>query len=429
MNLIEKILAAHTDKKEVSRGEFINARVDIVLSNDITAPIAIREFRRLGVDNVFDTSKIVMVADHFVPNKDIESAEQAKIMRDFCREQGIKYYDVGEMGIEHVILPEKGMVLPGDVVVGADSHTCTYGAVGAFATGMGSTDIAAAMATGDIWMKVPSTIKFNYEGALGKWVGGKDLILYTIGDIGVDGALYSAMEFTGQAIEELSMDGRFTMANMAIEAGGKAGIFHVDNKTQLYIKSRAQRESYLVYEPDEDAEYAKVIEYDVSNIEPQVSLPHSPANARPVSEVGDIEIDQVVIGSCTNGRLDDLRLAAQILKKKKVHPRVRCIVIPGSQQVYLDALNEDLIETFIKAGAAVSTPTCGPCLGGHMGVLAAGERCISTTTRNFVGRMGSPGSEVYLANPAVAAASAIAGRIIGPDDVLGQGARNDNHSA
>ena len=428
MNLTEKILAAHTDRKEVVPGEFINARVDMIVSNDITAPIAIKEFRKLGVDKVFDPSKIVMVPDHFVPNKDILSAEQAKMMKEFCREFGIQYYEVGQMGIEHVILPEKGLVLPGDLVIGADSHTCTYGAVGAFATGMGSTDIAAAMATGDIWMKVPPTIKFVYDGTLGKWVGGKDLILYTIGDIGVDGALYAAMEFSGEAIEELSMDGRFTMANMAIEAGAKAGLFHVDNKTQLYIKSRAQRDFYLVYEPDIDAEYSGIMEYDVSNIEPQVSLPHSPANAVPVSEVGDIEIDQVVIGSCTNGRTDDLRLAAQVLKKKKVHPRVRCIILPGSQQVYLDALNEDLIETFVKAGAAVSTPTCGPCLGGHMGVLADGERCVSTTNRNFVGRMGSPKSEVYLANPAVAAASAIAGRIVGPDDVLGQGAKNGNNS-
>ena len=428
MNLTEKILAAHTDHKEVVPGEFINARVDMIVSNDITAPIAIKEFRKLGVDKVFDPSKIVMVPDHFVPNKDILSAEQAKMMKEFCREFGIQYYEVGQMGIEHVILPEKGLVLPGDLVIGADSHTCTYGAVGAFATGMGSTDIAAAMATGDIWMKVPPTIKFVYDGTLGKWVGGKDLILYTIGDIGVDGALYAAMEFSGEAIEELSMDGRFTMANMAIEAGAKAGLFHVDNKTQLYIKSRAQRDFYLVYEPDIDAEYSGIMEYDVSNIEPQVSLPHSPANAVPVSEVGDIEIDQVVIGSCTNGRTDDLRLAAQVLKKKKVHPRVRCIILPGSQQVYLDALNEDLIETFVKAGAAVSTPTCGPCLGGHMGVLADGERCVSTTNRNFVGRMGSPKSEVYLANPAVAAASAIAGRIVGPDDVLGQGAKNGNNS-
>jgi 3-isopropylmalate/(R)-2-methylmalate dehydratase large subunit len=320
------------------------------------------------------------------------------------------------MGIEHVLLPEQGLVLPGEVVIGADSHTCTYGALGAFATGMGSTDIAAAMATGDIWMKVPPTIKLIYHGTLGKWVSGKDLILYTIGDIGVDGALYSAMEFTGKAIDTLSMDSRFTMANMAIEAGAKAGIFRIDNKTQLYVKSRAKR-PYTVYEPDNDAEYANVIEYDVSAMEPQVALPHSPANTRPVSQVGDIEINQAVIGSCTNGRLEDLRIAAQILKGRKVHPGVRCIIIPGSQQVYLDALLEGLIEIFIKAGAAVSTPTCGPCLGGHMGVLAAGERCISTTNRNFVGRMGSPRSEVYLANPAVAAASAVAGRIVSPAEI------------
>jgi 3-isopropylmalate/(R)-2-methylmalate dehydratase large subunit len=419
LNLAEKILAAHADKKEVSAGEFINVRVDMIVSNDITAPIAIREFRRLGVARVFDPSKIVMVPDHFVPNKDILSAEQAKLMRDFCHEQGIQYFEVGQMGIEHVLLPEQGLVLPGDVVIGADSHTCTYGAVGAFATGMGSTDVAAAMATGDIWMKVPPTIRFVYHGTLGKWVGGKDLILYTIGNIGVDGALYSAMEFTGEAIEALSMDGRFTMANMAIEAGGKAGLFHVDNKTQLYIKSRAKR-SYLVYEPDIDTRYDHVIEYDVSTIEPQVSFPHSPANARPVSTIGDIKIDQAVIGSCTNGRIEDMRMAAHILKRKKVHTGVRCIIIPGTQQVYLDALAEGLIETFIKAGAAVSTPTCGPCLGGHMGVLAAGERCVSTTNRNFVGRMGSTKSEVYLANPAVAAASAVAGRIVDPDEVMHQ---------
>jgi 3-isopropylmalate/(R)-2-methylmalate dehydratase large subunit len=416
LNLAEKILAAHADKREVVPGEFINVRVDLIVANDITAPIAIREFRRLGV-KVFDPAKIVMVPDHFVPNKDILSAEQARFMRDFSREQGIRYFEVGQMGIEHVLIPEQGMVLPGDVVIGADSHTCTYGAVGAFATGMGSTDIAAAMATGDIWMKVPPTIKFVYRGALSKWVGGKDLILYTIGDIGVDGALYAVMEFTGEAIDELSMDGRFTMANMAIEAGGKAGLFHVDNKTQLYIKARAKRD-YLVYEPDSDATYAKVVEYDVSAIEPQVATPHSPANARPVSQVGDVIIDQAVIGSCTNGRLEDLRLAAQIFRKRRVHPGVRCIIIPGTQQVYLDALAEGLIEIFIKAGAVVSTPTCGPCLGGHMGVLAEGERCVSTTNRNFVGRMGSPGSEVYLANPAVAAASAAAGRIVHPDEVM-----------
>ncbi|MFC2001560.1 3-isopropylmalate dehydratase large subunit [Chloroflexota bacterium] len=418
MTLAEKILAAHANKNIVSPGEFLNIPVDMILANDITAPIAIKEFRRLGVDKVFDPTKIVMVPDHFVPNKDIASAEQAKLMRDFCYEQGIIHFEVGQMGIEHVLLPEQGLVLPGDVVIGADSHTCTYGALGAFATGMGSTDIATAMATGDIWMKVPPTIKFIYRGDLGKWVGGKDLILYTIGDIGVDGALYSAMEFVGEAIDALSMDGRFTMANMAIEAGAKAGLFRVDNKTQLYIKSRANR-SYLVYESDNGAEYSQVIEYDVSAIEPQVSLPHSPANTQSVSQVGDIEINQAVIGGCTNGRLEDLRVAAQVLKGRKVHPGVRCIIIPGSQQVYLDAVIDGLIEIFIKAGAAVSTPTCGPCLGGYMGVLAGGERCISTTNRNFVGRMGSANSEVYLANPAVAAASAIAGRIISPDDVTG----------
>ncbi len=416
MTLVEKILAAHSDREKVSPGEFINVRMDLILANDITAPIAIKEFQRIGVEKVFDPKKIVMVADHFVPNKDIQSAEQAKLMRDFCYKQGILHFDVGQMGIEHVLLPEQGLVLPGDVVIGADSHTCTYGAVGAFATGMGSTDIAAAMATGDIWMKVPPTIRFVYHGRLGKWVGGKDLILYTIGDIGVDGALYSAMEFTGEAIDELSMDGRFTMANMAIEAGAKAGIFRVDKKTLDYIRPRAKR-SYTVYEPDDDAEYSRVIEYDVSAVEPQVALPHLPSNARPVSQVKGVEIDQVVIGSCTNGRLEDLRLAAQILKGSKVHPRVRCIIIPGTQQVFLDALKEGLIEVFVRAGAAVSTPTCGPCLGGHMGVLADGERCVSTTNRNFVGRMGSTKSQVYLANPAVAAASAITGRITSPEEL------------
>jgi 3-isopropylmalate/(R)-2-methylmalate dehydratase large subunit len=417
LNLIEKILSAHADKEEVYPGDFISVRVDLIVANDITAPIAIREFRRLGVNAVFDPSKIVMVPDHFVPNKDILSAEQAKLMREFSREYGIRYFEVGQMGIEHVLVPEQGLVLPGDVAIGADSHTCTYGAVGAFATGIGSTDIAAAMATGDIWMKVPPTIKFVYHGVLDQWVGGKDLILYTIGNIGVDGALYAAMEFTGEVIDELSMDGRFTMANMAVEAGGKAGLFHVDNKTQLYIKPKAKRD-YLVYEPDSDAAYDRVIEYNVSSIEPQVSLPHSPANARPVSQVGDVSIDQAVIGSCTNGRLEDFRLAAQILKRHGVNPDVRCIIIPGTQQVYLDALTEGLIEIFIKAGAVVSTPTCGPCLGGHMGVLAEGERCISTTNRNFVGRMGSTKSEIYLANPAVAAASAVAGRIVHPDEVM-----------
>ncbi len=417
MNLVEKILAAHTEKETLSPNEFINVRVDMILANDITAPIAIREFKKLGVNHVFDPHKVVMVPDHFVPNKDIASAEQVKVMREFCYQQKAHYFEVGVMGIEHVLLPEQGLVLPGDVVIGADSHTCTYGALGAFATGMGSTDIAAAMATGDIWMKVPPTIKMVYYGTLGKWIGGKDLILYTIGNIGVDGALYSAIEFTGEAITELPMDGRFTMANMAIEAGAKAGLFHVDNKTQLYIKSRARR-PYLVYEPDNDCEYSETIKYDVTNLEPQVALPHSPANVKSVNDVGDVIIHQAVIGSCTNGRLDDLRLVAQVLKRHSIDPRVRCIIIPGSQQIYLEALIEGLIEIFIKAGAVVSTPTCGPCIGGHMGVLADGEHCISTTNRNFVGRMGSPGSEIYLANPAVAAASAVAGKIIHPEELF-----------
>jgi 3-isopropylmalate/(R)-2-methylmalate dehydratase large subunit len=418
LTLTEQILAAHTDKETLSPGEFVNVRVDLILSNDVTAPIAIREFQKIGLKRVFDPKKIVMVPDHFTPSKDIASAEQVKLMRDFALEQGITYFEVGRVGIEHVLLPEQGLVLPGDVVIGADSHTCTYGALGAFATGMGSTDIAAAMATGDIWIKVPPTIKLAYYGSLGDWVMGKDLILYTIGDIGVDGALYSAMEFSGEAIDSLSIDGRFTMANMAVEAGAKAGVFRVDNRTQLYIKPRAKR-PYRVYEPDNGAGYARVIEYDVSTIEPQVALPHSPANAKPVSQVGDIEIDQVVIGSCTNGRIEDLQMAAQLLKGRKVHARVRCIIIPGSQEVYLDALTRGLFEVFVKAGAVVSAPTCGPCLGGHMGVLAAGERCVSTTNRNFVGRMGHPESKVYLASPAVAAASAILGKVAHPREVLG----------
>ncbi|NQT48067.1 MAG: 3-isopropylmalate dehydratase large subunit [Chloroflexi bacterium] len=418
MTLAEKILAAHAGKGTVTPGELINVKVDLVLSNDITAPIAIREFERIGVKNVFDPRKVVMVPDHFTPNKDIASAEQAKLMREFAVEQGLVYFEVGKMGIEHVLLPEQGLVLPGDVIIGADSHTCTYGAVGAFATGMGSTDIASAMACGEIWMKVPPTIKFGYHGRLPKWVGGKDLVLHTIGDIGVDGALYSVMEFTGEAIESLSMDGRFTMANMAIEAGAKAGIFRVDSKTLEYVEPRAKR-TYEIYHTDEDAGYASVIDYDVSTLEPQVAFPHLPSNSKPISQVGTVEIDQVVIGSCTNGRLEDLRIAVEVLKGRQVNPRIRCIIIPGSQQVYLDAMREGLIESFILSGAAVSTPTCGPCLGGHMGVLAVGERCVATTNRNFVGRMGSPESEVYLAGPAVAAASAILGRIAGPEEVVG----------
>ena len=418
MTLAEKILSAHTNQKKVTPGEFITVRVDLILANDITAPIAIREFGQLGLERVFDPKKIVFVPDHFTPAKDIASAEQVKLTQQFAREQGIGFFELGQMGIEHVLLPELGLVLPGDVVIGADSHTCTGGALGAFATGMGSTDIAAAMATGDVWMKVPPTLKFVYHGQLKKWVGGKDLILYTIGDIGVDGALYSAMEFTGEAIDSLSMDGRLTMANMAIEAGAKAGLFPVDAKTIDYVKPRAKR-PYKVYQPDSDAEYARVMEYDAAQIEPQVSLPHSPANAKPVSQVGNIEIDQVLIGSCTNGRLEDLEIAAGIIKGRQIHPAVRCIVIPGSQQVYLDALREGLMEIFIRAGAVVTTPTCGPCLGGHMGVLANGERCLATTNRNFVGRMGSPESEVYLANPAVAAASAITGKITSPEEISG----------
>ena len=416
MTLAEKILAAHAGREKVSPGELVNVRVDLILANDITAPIAIEEFRRIGVGGVFDPKRVVLVPDHFVPSKDIASAEQVKLMRQFAQEQGLVYFEVGRMGIEHVLLPEQGMVLPGEVVIGADSHTCTYGALGAFATGMGSTDIAAAMASGDIWMKVPATIKFLYRGKLRRWVSGKDLILHTIGDIGVDGALYAAMEFAGEAIEALSMDGRFTMANMAIEAGAKAGIFRVDGKTLDYVEPRAQR-PYTVYEPDDDGEYSRIIEYDASAIEPQVAFPHLPSNVKPLSQAGEVKIDQVVIGSCTNGRLEDLEVAAQVLRGRLVHPEVRCIIIPGSQGVYLQALKEGLIEDFVRSGAAVSTPTCGPCLGGHMGVLAAGERCISTTNRNFVGRMGSPQSEVYLASPAVAAASAILGRIGGPEEV------------
>ncbi len=418
--IAEKILAAHCGKKKISPGEFLNVRVDLVMANDVTAPIAIKEFERIGVSKVFDPQRVVMVADHFVPNKDIASAEQAKMMKEFARKLGLVYFETGKGGIEHVLLPEQGLVLPGDVVVAADSHTCTYGALGAFATGMGSTDIACAMATGDIWMKVPPTIKFIYHGRAKKWVSGKDLILYTIGDIGVDGALYAAMELCGEAIDALPISGRFTMANMAIEAGAKAGIFRVDNKTLAYVQARARR-GYKVYEPDEDAYYEKVIEYDVSEIEPQVAFPHLPSNTRPISEVGEVKIDQAVIGSCTNGRIEDLEMAAEVLKWRKVHPEVRLIIIPGTQEVYLEAMRRGLIETFVRVGAAVSTPTCGPCLGGYMGVLAAGEKCISTTNRNFVGRMGSPQSEVYLANPAIAAASAILGRIGSPEEVVREG--------
>ena len=431
MTMAEKILAAHAGLKEVHPGQFVEVDVDVVLANDITAPIAIREFERIGVGRVFDRTKVVLVADHFAPNKDIKSAEQCRVMRDFARAQQLThYYDVGTMGIEHVLLPEQGLVLPGDVIVGADSHTCTYGALGAFATGMGSTDIAVAMATGKIWMKVPETIKLVYRGELQEWVGGKDLILHTIGLIGVDGARYQAIEFSGEAVNDLSMDGRFTMANMAVEAGAKAGLFAFDEKTRAYVEqvvrwSDSRRVGGSEGSPDtrppdqgpSDDLTIPVIEINVSKLEPQVAFPHLPSNVRPLSEVGEIPIDQAVIGSCTNGRLEDLQVAAQVLRGWKVHPRVRCIIIPGTQAIYLEAVRQGLVETFVEAGAVVSTPTCGPCLGGHMGVLAAGERCVSTTNRNFVGRMGHPESEVYLANPAVAAASAVLGRIGGPAEL------------
>ncbi len=418
MTITEKILARAAGRDRVAPGELISARVDAVLGNDITAPLAIREFEKIGVDRVFDPDRVYLVPDHFTPNKDIKSAEQAKEMREFARRQGLThYFEVGRMGIEHCLLPEQGLVGPGDVVIGADSHTCTYGALGAFATGVGSTDLAAAMALGETWFKVPESVKFVYEGELPEWVGGKDLILYTIGDIGVEGALYQAMEFTGPAIAHLSMDGRFTMANMAIEAGAKNGIIAPDLRTLEYVHGRTRR-PFEIFASDPDAAYARTVTYDVSKLEPQVAFPHSPDNTRPVSGAGRVDIDQVVIGSCTNGRMDDLRLAARVLARRQVHPHVRLLVFPGTQEIYRQALDEGLLSIFIQAGAAVSTPTCGPCLGGHMGVLARGERAVATTNRNFVGRMGHPESEVYLTNPAVAAASAVLGRIAHPGEVV-----------
>ncbi len=418
MTITEKILAAHAGREKVAPGELINARVDLVLGNDITAPVAINEFEKIGAPGVFDRERVALVPDHFVPNKDIKSAEQAKQMREFSRKHNlVNYFEVGVSGIEHCLLPEQGLVGPGDLIIGADSHTCTYGALGAFSTGVGSTDLAAAMALGETWLKVPESIKFVFDGELKPWVGGKDLILHVIGDIGVDGALYQAMEFAGTAIEKLSMDGRFSMCNMAVEAGGKNGIIAPDEITRAYVEGRCKR-PYKFYQSDPDAGYARIYRYDASLIEPQVAFPHLPENCRPVSEAGQVEIDQSVIGSCTNGRIEDLRDAAKVLKDRKVHKNVRLIVFPGTQEIYLQALREGLIETLVKAGAAVSTPTCGPCLGGHMGILAKGERCIATTNRNFVGRMGHPESEVYLSNPAVAAASAILGRIAGPWEVL-----------
>lgn len=419
MTITEKILAAHAGRDRVKPGELIKARVDLALGNDITAPIAIKEFHRIGVTQVFDRDRIALVPDHFTPNKDILSAEQAQEMRRFARDQKLThYFEVGRAGIEHCLLPQEGLVLPGDLIIGADSHTCTYGALGAFATGVGSTDLAAAMATGEVWLRVPETIKIVVRGTgRNRWVGGKDIILYIIGKIGVDGALYKALEFAGEAIDALSMEGRLTMANMAIEAGAKNGIFAPDETTKTYVEGRARR-PYHLYNSDSDAAYSEIHEFDLDAIEPQVAFPHLPENARPIGEAGVVLIDQAVIGSCTNGRIEDLRVAARILKGKKVAPGVRLIVIPGTQEIYLQALAEGLIETFIKAGAAVSTPTCGPCLGGHMGVLARGEKAVSTTNRNFAGRMGHPESEIYLSGPAVAAASAITGRLSGPEEVL-----------
>ena len=417
MTITEKILAAHAGAETVEPGQLVNVKVDLALGNDITAPVAIREFERIGVETVWDRDRVVLVPDHFVPNKDIKSAEQALQLREFARKHNLtNYFEVGRMGIEHCLLPEQGLVGPGDLVIGADSHTCTYGGLGAFSTGVGSTDLAAAMALGETWLKVPESIKFVYHGELPRWVSGKDLILYTIGQIGVDGALYMAMEFTGPAVEGLSMDGRLTMANMAVEAGAKNGIVPPDEITSRYVEGRAKR-PYTFYSSDPDARYTKVYEFDVSKLEPQVAFPHLPENTRPVSEAGDVAIHQVVIGSCTNGRMDDLRIAAEVLKGHKVNDNIRLIVIPGTQDIYLQAMKEGIVEQFINAGAAVSTPTCGPCLGGYMGILAKGERSLATTNRNFVGRMGSPESEVYLCNPAVAAASAVLGRIAAPWEV------------
>lgn len=417
MTITEKILAAHTGKKEVSAGELINAKVDLILANDITAPIAIQEFKKIGAKDVFDKNKVAFIPDHFTPQKDIKAAEQCKMLRDFSKGYHLGlYFEVGRMGIEHALLPEQGLVVPGDLVIGADSHTCTYGALGAFATGVGSTDVAAAMATGECWFKVPESMKFIYYGKLNKWVGGKDLILHTIGDIGVDGALYRAMEFEGEAIRNLPMYGRLTMCNMAIEAGGKNGIIVPDSITEEYVKGRAKR-SYKFYTSDSDEKYMEIREYDCSKIPLTVSCPHLPSNTRPAAELFEITIDQVVIGSCTNGRLEDLREAARIIKGRKVNPNIRVIVIPATQQIYKQAMNEGLLDIFIDAEAVVSTPTCGPCLGGHMGVLAKGEKALATTNRNFVGRMGHPESEVYLSNPAVAAATAVLGRIGVPEEL------------
>lgn len=417
MTMTQKILAAHAGLESVTAGQLIEAELDLVLGNDITSPVAIHEIEKMNVDGVFHKDKIALVMDHFAPNKDIKSAQHCKCVREFaCKNEISNYYDVGEMGIEHALLPEKGLTVAGDVIIGADSHTCTYGALGAFSTGVGSTDMAAGMATGKAWFKVPSAIKFNIVGKPAKWISGKDVILHIIGMIGVDGALYKSMEFVGDGIQYLTMDDRFTIANMAIEGGAKNGIFPVDDLTRAYMKEHSKR-PFVEYEADADAVYDEEYTIDLSTLKPTVAFPHLPENTKTIDEVGDIKIDQVVIGSCTNGRMDDLRIAAEILKGRKVAKGLRVIVIPATQKIYLDAMEEGLIRTFIEAGAIVSTPTCGPCLGGYMGVLAEGERCVSTTNRNFVGRMGHVESEVYLASPAVAAASAITGKISGPDEI------------
>ena len=411
--LAEKILAAKCDQKELSPGQFINARVDLVMASELSAIVTIEEFEKIKNARVFDPKKVLFVMDHFTPAKDIKSAEIVKACREFAFKHGIRFYDVGRAGIQHILLPEKGLVVPGDLIAGADSHTCTHGFIGAFGTGIGSTDAAVAMAIGELWMKVPESVKFIYHGKLPKWVGGKDLILHTIALIGVEGARYQAMEFTGETIDSMGMSDRFSMANMAVEAGAKAGLFAADETTRAYLHARGRNDG-LYLRSDSDAEYAATYDIDVSKFEPFVAVPFIPENVKPVSELNELEINQVVIGMCTNGNIEDLRAAAEILKGHKIHPRVRAVIIPGSQKVYMDALHEGLIEIFVEAECSVSTPTCGPCLGGHMGVLASGERCVSTSNRNFRGRMGHITSELYLANPYVAAASAIAGRIISP---------------
>jgi len=418
MTITEKIIAAHSGRDQVQPGEFVYADVDIGLGNDITAPIAINEFEGAEIPKVHAPDRVVLIPVHFTPNKDIKSAQQCKQIREFARKHGLKhYYEVGRCGVEHAFLPEQGIVVPGDLVIGADSHTCTYGALGAFASGVGSTDLAAFMATGKVWLRIPASLKFNFRGRLPRWIGGKDLILHTIGQIGVDGARYHAMEFTGEAVQALNMDERMAMCNMAIEAGAKNGIIAPDAVTQAYEEGRGQRPSRL-FASDADAVYAKSFDWDVSKLSPQVALPHLPENAKPVEECKNIALDQVVIGSCTNGRMTDLRIAAALLRGRKAAPGLRLLVIPATQEIYMQAMREGLLGVFVQAEAVVSTPTCGPCLGGHMGILAEGERALATTNRNFVGRMGHPKSEVYLCGPAVAAASAITGRITHPDEIV-----------